>query len=979
MLKKKLMVLALLLVALLAVSGVSASENVTDIATIEHDAIANDIQTYSNDDTLNQVNDREIMGETDNGTFSDLQTKIDAAGVGGVVTLENNYTYDDTFSNDGITITNPITINGNGFAINGLEQSRIFNITSSRNVVLNDIIFMNGHSNLGGAVIFDGDVSDIVIDNCKFINNTATVNGGAVYAKGTFMNGTVKNSEFESNVATKNGGAIYVLSSSGGGIFENITFSHNRANGADGGAINFHAQLTNTTFNNLTFLDNHAANGGGAINTDHNVNDNNSYSNSNFINNSAKNGGAFNGYGYSNYNSFETCVFINNSAANHGGAIYYARNIDRNTLDECLFFNNSAKANGGAIYSYRNSNNNTYNNTVFIGNVAGNNGGAIYNRGYSDSETYTNCVFMNNTALSVDGGCINVFANMAGVVFDNVVFINNSAAGNGGAINVDDDAKYIIFFETGFINNTAGKNGGALSFVNSKRNLFDNAVFLQNHADLDGSAIHIFRNMREDKFVNSYFISNNASGAVIGVNTTVNSTFEAIFINNTGNAVIMLNSANGTNISRGVFLGNDVESTIAINSPSNSIVNDNVFLNKESAYEIKSDKGLNADYNWFGNNATNYKTKPKVMDGVDYDTWLFLNATASPDNIAVFDTSNVVFLLYNYNSTSEEINEHYILDSVELALSATKGHVHSIFASLGETIEFESETSGIATVTAVMDDAEYTVNITVNKLPTQLTANPVTAIFNVDKEMVITLKDSNGNAIGDAEVTVNLNGAKKYTTDDNGQIKVSTRGLAPKVYTAEIAFNGDDRYGQSSESVKVTVKKATPRMAIHQRTYKTNVKVKAFAVILKDNVGKAIRNTKVVLRVGGVNYYATTNANGKAIFKISKLNKIGTFKVAVTYKGNGYYNKLTKTSIIKVIPFFKTISKGSKNSAMVKKIQRALKSNGYYLSAYGHYLMVDGIYHDWTVNAVKQFQKAKGLKVTGKVDELTAKKLGIIR
>ena len=63
---------------------------------------------------------------------------------------------------------------------------------------------------------------------------------------------------------------------------------------------------------------------------------------------------------------------------------------------------------------------------------------------------------------------------------------------------------------------------------------------------------------------------------------------------------------------------------------------------------------------------------------------------------------------------------------------------------------------------------------------------------------------------------------------------------------------------------------------------------------------------------------------------------------------------------------------------MVKKIQRALKKNGYYLSAYGHYLMVDGIYHDWTVKAVKQFQKAKGLKVTGKVDARTALKLRII-
>ena len=40
-----------------------------------------------------------------------------------------------------------------------------------------------------------------------------------------------------------------------------------------------------------------------------------------------------------------------------------------------------------------------------------------------------------------------------------------------------------------------------------------------------------------------------------------------------------------------------------------------------------------------------------------------------------------------------------------------------------------------------------------------------------------------------------------------------------------------------------------------------------------------------------------------------------------------------------------------------------------------HYLKIDGIYHDCTVRAVKQFQKAKGLKVTGKVDYKTAQKL----
>ena len=63
---------------------------------------------------------------------------------------------------------------------------------------------------------------------------------------------------------------------------------------------------------------------------------------------------------------------------------------------------------------------------------------------------------------------------------------------------------------------------------------------------------------------------------------------------------------------------------------------------------------------------------------------------------------------------------------------------------------------------------------------------------------------------------------------------------------------------------------------------------------------------------------------------------------------------------------------------MVKKIQKALKKNGYYLRYKGHYLKVDGWYGPCTFRSVKQFQKAKGLKVTGKVDEKTAEKLKII-
>lgn len=63
---------------------------------------------------------------------------------------------------------------------------------------------------------------------------------------------------------------------------------------------------------------------------------------------------------------------------------------------------------------------------------------------------------------------------------------------------------------------------------------------------------------------------------------------------------------------------------------------------------------------------------------------------------------------------------------------------------------------------------------------------------------------------------------------------------------------------------------------------------------------------------------------------------------------------------------------------MVNIIQKALKKNGFYLKYNYHKLKVDGIYHIYTEMAVKQFQKANGLKVTGNVDYTTAVKLGII-
>ena len=192
------------------------------------------------------------------------------------------------------------------------------------------------------------------------------------------------------------------------------------------------------------------------------------------------------------------------------------------------------------------------------------------------------------------------------------------------------------------------------------------------------------------------------------------------------------------------------------------------------------------------------------------------------------------------------------------------------------------------------------VSLEVNKIKTQLIADSITVTYNGNSNLVITLKDTNGNAVRNANVIVNINGAKTLTTDSNGQVKLSTNGLAPNVYTAKITFDGNAVYDISSKEVKVTVKKATPVLTAKTKTFKAKVKTKKHTITLKDNAGKAIKNVKVTLKVKGKTFKATVSSTGKATFKITNLKKKGNYKAVITYGGNNLYNKVTKNVKIKV-------------------------------------------------------------------------------
>ena len=188
-----------------------------------------------------------------------------------------------------------------------------------------------------------------------------------------------------------------------------------------------------------------------------------------------------------------------------------------------------------------------------------------------------------------------------------------------------------------------------------------------------------------------------------------------------------------------------------------------------------------------------------------------------------------------------------------------------------------------------------TTPVTPTKVATKLAASKVTATYNVAKKLVITLTDKNGKALANKKVTVKVGSiSKTLKTDKNGKVSLNIATLVPKTYTATVKFAGDGSYSASTVKPKVVVKKAKVKLAAKAKTFKVKVKTKKYTVTLKNNKGKVMKKVKLTLKVGKKTYKATTNAKGKATFKITKLSKKGKYTATVKFAGSKYYKALSK-------------------------------------------------------------------------------------
>jgi predicted deacylase len=188
----------------------------------------------------------------------------------------------------------------------------------------------------------------------------------------------------------------------------------------------------------------------------------------------------------------------------------------------------------------------------------------------------------------------------------------------------------------------------------------------------------------------------------------------------------------------------------------------------------------------------------------------------------------------------------------------------------------------------------------------QVIAENAAYTINYGGKYSVTLKDSNGILIKGKTVTFILNG-KNIGTDTTDAKGVATVQLTAKILKAAkagsknlvIKFVKADKKSVE-KTVKIKINKEKTKIFAKNKAFKRTLKVKKYSIALKDSKGKAVKKMWLSIKIGKKTFKAKTNAKGKAVFEIKKITKKATYKAKITFKGNDYYSKLSKTVKIKI-------------------------------------------------------------------------------
>jgi len=431
-------------------------------------------------DTTSMIADGSIDGEISLGEAI-VATNTNAAfgdapagdSTGDRIHFDSSLT-DSTITLEGsaLSITDDLVIQGadTNVTISGGEQSRIFSIATSDDVVLTNLNIVDGKAFEGGALFIHGG-GKVSLYRVDFANNYAShlrSGGGAIFNVSSQIFATEVT--FTNNVAAGYGGAIF---SADGELFlyqSKLTGNHAQLSGGGILAVQGGYYLNQTEFIRNTVI---------TIPDPNADTDGSPFGESVEKSFDGRSGGAVSFSGSAATSVILTSTFDRNTAEGNGGAlsllsgnrvfIYANSSFSRNVSSS----HDTSEFGGGGIYSVDSSLN--IGNATFTANIAANGsvGGAILSK--SGFLRIYNTHFNENVATRHGGGV---------AILDSYAYINtgrfrsntagfkplgvggdisHQAPSGGGLYIGSGDASYASLFNTLFQFNSSFQNGGAIA------------------------------------------------------------------------------------------------------------------------------------------------------------------------------------------------------------------------------------------------------------------------------------------------------------------------------------------------------------------------------------------------------------------------------------------------------------------------------------------------------------------------------------
>lgn len=845
-------------------------------------------------------------------TFSELSREI---GNGGNINLTKSlYTYD---SGSTIEINRSGIINGKGAVIDmGGHDIKVFDIVTD-GVTLKNLTIINVCS----AASAIGAQKFITIENCNFINNSASnsygaalsliaggnvlgcnfknnsaLGGGAVFT----LKGTIENCNFEDNYSPYYGGAVYATSAEvtgcnftnnraityAGALFlalGNISYCNFSSNSADygGGAI----YLSSGNISVCEFLNNTALFGAAAYISSGNVSD------CIFTNNSASNGTLFISLG-----KVFNCAFLNNYASYCGGGV-------RSVLADvqyCYFTANSARICGGAVYF---DDNGRVTDSVFTNNFA-RDGGALF---FNKKGRVVKSDFINNYAeiSSLGGGAV---VSKGEAIIEYSKFVNNSASYCGGALNLLDkgDVKNCdfvnnsavgggaLYISSGSIDkcnfsNNSASYGGALAFVSSMK--IENSKFMDNVANMGSAVFKLSNTNTTDSIKNCVFLNNRANSDFLEV--TQNESIISVVFTGKDNYLNAIWSETDFKFKNVEYWGVDgisnTDSSTYYSSFKESGQNITVIINDSGDIEefVKT-TDINGSFSFdlgeikgsyiisIKHDEDSYYTACESV--LEFSTRIPSSTKLKPLNEYVIQAQvspnasrNVTFVIRDIK------NEIVKTESVELVNSTASIDIYELGAGKYSITAYYSGDK-------VYDPSNDTI---------------LHEISNLDS--VILIKTSNI-TVGESEIiTVSINNKScNYTLWINGDIykmrddSLILDSLSSGIYHVTAVFDGDGVYKASANSTLFEVIKRPVPIDADDVVINVDDTAVVSATVIKELAGEIIS-----IEVNGISKDAVVNSDGIASATFKDIPS-GTFAALISYGGNENYSKNKTTARISV-------------------------------------------------------------------------------